>query len=134
LVTQVPQVENGWDSGADVSEAYESDSTGEVTSWDADHDGILAGVRSVMPEMKVCYEAWAAVQPGLAGRLVLGLTIRHDDQDADTGHVARVDVEDSDLDNALMEGCVAGALEGLRFKGMGAGGIKIRFPFQFRDE
>jgi len=118
----------------DVYDTELEDAAGEVIEWEADRDGVHAALRSAMPEMKKCYEAWAAMQPGLAGQITLGVRIQREAPESEAGKVAAVNVLNSDLEHAFMEGCVAGAVEGLRFTGLPSDTLEVRIPFRFRQE
>ncbi|MFH1531216.1 MAG: AgmX/PglI C-terminal domain-containing protein, partial [Pseudomonadota bacterium] len=119
----------------ETGEVGEGDGQGpEPILWDLGREGIQAAIQENTEEFARCFEAWLAVQPETGGKLVVGFTIAvPEDADPEDGaRVVRVEPEDSELENAFMEGCVLAVFEGLRFTAPEDGGeVKVRYPLRF---
>jgi hypothetical protein len=81
-----------------------------------DGDGIPQAVRDHIGEMKDCYEAWLAANPGLEGKIVVDFIIEQDPDDTDAGRVRDLSVDESTVDHLMLEGCVGSVFEGLAFE------------------
>ncbi len=105
--------------------------------WDPGREGIQAAIQENTEEFLRCFDAWLAVQPDTGGKLVVGFRIAVPEgaDPADGARVVGVVPEDSDLENAFMEGCVLGVFEGLRFSAPQDGGeVEVRYPLRFSPE
>ena len=114
-------------------EVVSEEEQNETMVWGLDRDSIQGSIRERHQEFHRCYDAWLEVEPELAGRMKLGFTIgRATDKDS---HFTVVDLDlvDSDLDHAVFEGCVLGALQDLVYEA-GDGQIEINYPLVFRAE
>lgn len=102
------------------------------TAYKIDRDGIRAAIRSQMPEIRECYEAWLQQNPRLQGRMVVGFEISADD--AGAAEVTQVSLVDGGLGQPFMEGCVLNAFQDLRFeKPPGGGGkVTVNYPITFQ--
>jgi RNA polymerase sigma factor (sigma-70 family) len=94
-----------------------------------DREGIRAAMRSALPEVKDCYEAWLKLNPSLGGKLVVTLTI--DTDDGVEGRVSRIAPLDAGLGHVPFEGCVLSSLADLRFEPPLAGPVNVSYPFLF---
>ena len=118
-------------------------------------EGIRTAMRSAVPAMKACFEAWLAVNPDVGGRVAVTFRIaadappsedveNHEDVDDDGASngpplageagVADAVVAGGGLGNVLLDGCILNAVGDLRFTGVPAGGLKVTYPFQFTSD
>ncbi|MBL8922168.1 MAG: sigma-70 family RNA polymerase sigma factor [Myxococcaceae bacterium] len=112
-----------------VSGAVASTATDAGVRFAIDREGIRAAMRSALPEVKDCYEAWLAMNPSLGGRLVVTLTI--DTEDGVEGRISRLAPLDAGLGHVPFEGCVLSSLSDLRFEPPLAGPVNVSYPFLF---
>jgi RNA polymerase sigma factor (sigma-70 family) len=91
-----------------------------------DPDGIRSAVRSMLPEVQHCYEAWLAVHPGLGGRLVTSFTI--DTDDGVEGRVTRISLADAGIGHVPLEGCILSSVSDLRFEPPLDGPLNVTYP------
>lgn len=94
-----------------------------------DRNGIQTAVKSALPDVKDCYEAWLAMHQGLSGRLVLTLTI--DTDDGVEGRVTRLSFADGGVGNVAFEGCVLSSFADLRFEPPLDGPMNVTYPMLF---
>lgn len=125
-------------SGSETPPTGKAEEPGDDTIvWDPGREGIQAAIQENTEEFLHCFEAWLAVQPDMAGTLVVSFAIAvPEGADPDDGaRVVGVTPEDSDLENAFMEGCVLAVFEELRFAAPEDGGeIQVRYPLKFSPE
>ena len=83
-------------------------------------------IRRNLPRFKFCYEKQLAANPDLAGKVAVSFTI------APTGAVARASVQESSMNEAAVESCVARVMKSLKFpKPRGGGIVVVTYPFVF---
>ena len=85
----------------------------EATTFAPDMAGIQAAVAERMPELSACYETHLANQPGATGRLVMAIQLA---PEGTSSKIDTVNIGASDIDATMMQGCIATALEELRFE------------------
>ncbi len=106
--------------------------------WDPSPDGQVAAIRSVMPEIKRCYDKWRPEDGSLAGRVEVQWVIGGDTGAAagagpDVQPVSSVETRNSELEHPMMELCVQDALRALRFATPASGEpVVVTVPFSFR--
>jgi len=105
----------------------------ELMVWGLDRDSIQGSIQERIPEFHRCYEAWLKVQPDLAGKMKVTFSIGHASEKDTNFTVTALDILDSELDHAVFEGCVLGALQDLVYEA-GDGQININYPLVFRQE
>lgn len=89
-----------------------------------DKDVIRRIVRSHLSEVTACYEAGLAKDPTIKGRVSIQFTI------APTGAVAGAIVQESEIGDAQVGRCIAGAVESWRFpEPEGGGNVVVTYPF-----
>jgi len=109
------------------------DDSEELYIWGRDRESLHEAIRAQSSELHRCYEAWLLAEPALAGKLTVAFSVGRAQEGDTVDSVVAIDVADSDLDHALFEGCVLGALGELLFEG-GEETIKVRLPVVFRQE
>jgi len=105
----------------------------EIMVWGTDSDSLMASIQEQHEEFVRCYDAWLEVEPNLAGRLKVGLTIGQATEEDSLASVIALDVADSDLDHAVFEGCILGALQDLNYEPTESN-IVVNYPLRFRVE
>ena len=88
---------------------------------------VKAGIDMKTGRVRACYERVLKGEPGLAGSMLVGFTIRAD------GAVVDVAVIDDRLRRASVTSCVLGVVESLRFR-RSASALDVEFPFGFRPQ
>lgn len=89
-----------------------------------DKDVIRRVVRAHLSEVRACYEAGLAKDPTIKGRVSIQFTI------APTGAVAGAVVHESEMGDAQVGRCIAGAVESWRFpEPEGGGNVTVTYPF-----
>ena len=99
--------------------------------------GIRGAVQEKLPELRACYEPWAASRPGLGGKIDVSFTIRADDapDGAKLGaRVRQVKIVDGKLGNVALEGCILNVFGGLEFERPEGGEIKVTYPLTFASD
>lgn len=91
-----------------------------------DRDMIRRPINRSRNQLRHCYERALLPQPGLRGRVVLRWTID------DTGAVAEVGIESSELGHPEMERCLVDVARTWRYPAVRHGGvIHVRYPLSF---
>jgi TonB family protein len=93
-----------------------------------DRGGINDVIELHFPAIRDCYESRLEERPGLAGRVVLNITLNAD------GETSSVRVASSTLEDSPMEACLVAALESLRYEHHADGEVSFAYPFAFRRE
>ncbi len=89
-----------------------------------DKDVIRRALREHLPEVRACYEAGLAQDPTIKGRVSIQFTI------TSTGAVAGAMVHESEIGDAQVGRCIAGAVESWRFpEPEGGGDVTMTYPF-----
>lgn len=114
-------------------EAVPAEKLDEIMVWGTDSDSLKGSIQEQHEEFIRCYDAWLAVEPSLAGRLKLGLTIGRATKDDSLASVIALEVVDSELDHAVFEGCILGALQELTYEPTD-GNIVVNYPLAFRRD
>lgn len=94
-------------------------------------EAVRTAIREIMPGMRDCYEQGLAMDPALAGRLVLELTIEAREG---VGRIidASIVEEATTLQAVLVQACVLDQLSGATFPApRDHGAIAVRYPFEF---
>ena len=103
--------------------------------WALDRDGILGAVASAQPKIAECYDGWVQADRDLGGRLVVAFHIAADPDDPELGAIDRADVVETELEHALLEGCVLNAVSELVFEPPDdEDGLQVRMPFLFSKD
>jgi hypothetical protein len=76
--------------------------------------GIRGAVQEKLPELRACYEPWAASKPG--------------------ARVRQVKIVDGKLGNVALEGCILNVFGGLEFERPEGGEIKVTYPLTFASD
>ena len=97
-----------------------------------DRDGIRAAIRDAVPAIRECYDSWVRLDNKLQGRLSVRFTITRTDDGAE-GRVTEASLQDSQLGQPFMEGCVLNVFQGLRFQAPPEGRTEVRYPLMFRS-
>ena len=105
----------------------------EIMVWGTDPDSLKGSIQEQHEEFVRCYDAWLAVEPNLAGRMKLGFTIGRATEEDSLASVIALDVVDSELDHAVFEGCIIGALQDLTYD-LTDGNIVVNYPLNFRRD
>lgn len=102
--------------------------------WTIDRDGIKAAMKDSRPKLKECYAAWQKADETLGGKLVVSFTVVPQEPEREGeepfGRIAKVQIPDSELDHALLEGCVLNVLTGLKWTAPD-NPITVNYPFRF---
>ncbi len=110
-------------------ESAELDSDADDMVWGLDPGSIREALRTNMPKIRECYAGWVKSNPELRGRLKVTFTIAAPD-DAEFAGIEAALVADSELDHALMEGCVLNVVGDLHFERPDKP-ITVRYPLVF---
>ncbi len=73
------------------------------------------------------------MEPELAGKLTLTFTIGMADEADSVASVTALDVAESNLDHAVFEGCIVGALQDLTYE-PSKESISVSYPLVFQAE
>ena len=84
-------------------------------------------VRGRLGALRACYERSLRRHPGLAGKLVLRLTITA------AGTVSAVDLTSDSLDDPELASCVRSSVLRWRFPAPEGGALEAAFPFVFQS-
>ncbi len=91
--------------------------------------GVRATVQIHLREVSACYQRALLTHPGLAGKLVVEISIGAD------GRVKRARVKSSTLTDAAVEACVLRQIEAWRFPApVGGGEVVVVYPFLFTPQ
>jgi hypothetical protein len=130
-----PSRPQGPEAAPPAGRAETSNETGSSAPGSLDKEVIRAGMQSLLPRLKTCYEEGAARTPGLAGRVVLKFLIRTREG---RGRVDEAEVDpsnagsDGDLNSPLVEQCVLNALAEVEFPApAGEGEVLVSYPIAF---
>ncbi|MDF1565972.1 MAG: AgmX/PglI C-terminal domain-containing protein [Deltaproteobacteria bacterium] len=96
-----------------------------------DREGIQAAIRTALPAVKECYEAWLLANPELEGKLTVAFEILPDHDDPTLGVIDSAKVQESGLGNAFLDGCVVASLGDLVFEAPADGKVSVTYPFRF---
>lgn len=96
-----------------------------------DRSGISQAVKSIVPDIKDCYQEWLKVNPGLGGVMKVKITIAVDPEDSTKGTVVEAKIVQSKVQNQFVEGCVVNALSELEFEPPTEGDFSFLMPFKF---
>ena len=119
--------------GADAGEGAD-DAPADAPTFATDRDGIQSAMSLAIDDVRDCYEQWLALNPDLAGRIVVGYRIAPDPEDPSRGRVVDAEVQAGGLGNQFLEGCVVASLDSLRFDDPPAEGIEVTYPLTFSNE
>jgi hypothetical protein len=92
-----------------------------------DREIIRRVVRHHLNEVKFCYEKELLKRPDLDGRVVTTFMIATD------GRVASSSIMQSTMNNAAVEGCIAGAIRRWEFPRQSGGAALVTYPFAFHS-
>ncbi|MCR9160771.1 MAG: AgmX/PglI C-terminal domain-containing protein [Nannocystaceae bacterium] len=99
----------------------------EARSAPLDHASIDEAIRSRLVDLRACYDARVAKEPGLEGVVVATFVI-----DAQ-GAAKELTFTSESLDDAELNGCLAGILSTIEFPAPPEGEeLAIKYPFDFR--
>jgi hypothetical protein len=88
--------------------------------------GIREGMRTVIPELKACFEPWLAVRPDLRGKVVVRFAV---EPDGDLGKVSQITLDESELDQPILETCMLSAIEEIGWeRPPGDAPVVVRYP------
>jgi hypothetical protein len=117
------------DSGENV--VFDDDDSSEDERHAADREGVMLGVRTVLPKMKECYENALKKDPKLGGSVVLELTLRPQNG---KGIVSSAEVAMGDdggtLNSPLLEQCLLNAVASAAFPPPSSEELFITYPFK----
>ncbi len=92
-------------------------------------EGIRDAIASQKEELQACYETLLdsyGGDPGLDGDIAVSFDI------SEQGRVLAAEIDESEIDSIYLEGCIATAMEDLRFEGGSAG--SVTYPFRFQQD
>ena len=98
--------------------------------WSVDKDGIQGAIRETTPAIRECYEAWLKAEQALGGRIVISFTISTATDNPEMGHISKVGMNESELDHALLEGCVLNAVSEIAWAAPEEP-VTVNYPFNF---
>jgi hypothetical protein len=99
--------------------------------------GIRGAVQDKLPELRACYEPWAAANPKLGGKIDVNFTIRAEDAPDGSklgARVRQVKLAGGRLGNVALEGCILNVFGGLEFERPEGGEIKVNYPLSFSSD
>ena len=102
--------------------------------WGIDKDGIQGAVRSAIPEIRECYEAWLNLNPSLQGKLTVSFKIESSEDNDASATVVDAKVKEGGVGNQFLDGCVVASLGSLQFDPPADGGtMNVTYPFTFKS-
>lgn len=100
----------------------------QASTFPVSPEGIRDAIDSQKHELQACYETLLDSyegEPGLDGQIAVAFEIAED------GRVVGADIDQSEIDSIYLEGCIATAMEDLRFDSGSPG--TVTYPFQFEQ-
>lgn len=77
-------------------------------------------------EMKKCYEEGVALDPNLAGKVIVRFNLQH------TGKIRDIGIHETTLKNPMVESCLQYQITKIKFPAFSKGSLDILHPFIFR--
>jgi hypothetical protein len=115
------------------TETDESPSTAEVRG-SLDREAIQDGIRTLLPDIKACYETALEKHPDLQGRVVVEMKIKAKDGQGVIDEAEIIPQEgDDDLNSPSTEHCLLQAMTNARFPAPD-GDVVVRYPFILKTE
>lgn len=116
----------GIGSGGKGSVAIDAGGSEEVFEGSIDREAVRRVIRSILSQIKSCYERRLRNNSGLEGKVVIRFVIE------EQGRVRRADTKSSTLNDRDVEACVAMRIREQRFPDPPAGTIaEVDYPFVF---
>lgn len=96
-------------------------------------DGIQDAIKSAIPDIRECYEAWLQLNPKVQGKLTIAFQISPDETDPSRG-VVDASVKEGGLGEDLLDACVVASVAPLVFDDPPEEGVSVVYPLTFRSE
>ena len=102
--------------------------------WGLDKESIHEALLANTEAYQRCYEEWAEVTPGLAGRLAIQFTIGMENDGDELASIIDISAAESEMNHAFFEGCVMNVISGFKFEPPEHGSVTVHIPYRFRTE
>ena len=108
--------------------AEPTDLNASLAKNEDDESRIYKQVRSRLPAVNYCYAKQRRIEPGLAGKIIVKITVAP----APQGSVVDAAITEKSLRSPAVETCVLGTVKGFAFQRKGKETLSMNLPFLFR--